>query len=123
MTEAAGYRAKCKDTTVWYLTSSSAIAESEAILQVTYLFQASSHELRSMTCRFSVFHFLADFVSSGGVCGGSRSLSKLTYLPPTLYAPVRVLLVGEHTRWLLHQHCGVVSVGCGVFSHDSGICR
>ena len=65
MTEDAGYRANSKDTTVWYLISSRAIAESEAILQIAYmyvyLFHASSQELRSVTCRFSVLHFLADF--------------------------------------------------------------
>ena len=83
-TDAAGYCAKSRDTTVWYLTSSRAIAESEAILQVAYLFHASSQELRSVIRLFSVLRFLADFwlhVNRGGVCRGSKSLSKLTYLP------------------------------------------
>ena len=40
---------------VWYLISSRAITESDAILQIAYLFLASSQELISVTCRFFSF--------------------------------------------------------------------
>ena len=126
MTEDAGYCAKSRDTTVWYLISSRAIAESKAILQVAYLFYALSQELRSVACRFSVLRFLADFwlhVSRGGVCGGSKSLSKFIYYPGW-YDPAGVLVKEGHMKWMQWQlplSCDVVCVGCGAFAGGGGV--